>query len=56
MLGMSVTNRYISTLTGYKCDFIEKYLGDKENEERTILTPPELYELWNSLSLMEQAL
>jgi sialic acid synthase SpsE len=41
---------------GYKCDFIEKYLGDKENEERTILTPPELYELWNSLSLMEQAL
>ena len=41
---------------GYKCNFIEKYLGDEENEERTLLTPPELYEMWNSLSLMEQAL
>lgn len=35
--------------------FIEKYLGDDVTDNTSILTPAQLYDLWNSLKLMSDA-
>lgn len=36
-------------------DFIEKYLGDANSDNPSILTPNQFYDLWNSLKLMSDA-
>lgn len=41
---------------GYKgVDFIEKYIGEEDSDNPSILTPAQFYDLFNSLYVMEQA-
>jgi len=36
-------------------DYIEKYLGEQQSDNPSILTPDQFYDLWNSLKLMTDA-
>ena len=35
--------------------YIEKYLGDDDSDNPSILTPTQFYDLWNSLNIMNEA-
>ena len=42
--------------TAYKgISYIEKYLGDADSDNPSILTPAQFYDLWNSLNIMLDA-
>lgn len=36
-------------------DFIEKYLGDEDSDNTSILTPEQFYDFWNSMNIMFEA-
>lgn len=36
-------------------DFIEKYLGDDDSDNTSILTPAQFYDFWNSMNIMFEA-
>ena len=33
-------------------DFIEKYLGDDDSDNTSILTPEQFYDFWNSMNIL----